>query len=100
MEIPGMTHTTAADPIPAGRHPLSTVTLASHPGALGLSRSLLTTEEVAHALAVSETLVRQLTHAADIPCRRIGRLVRFARPMSMRSSADATSAATEEANAG
>ena len=43
----------------------------------GLSRSLFTAEEVALALAVSETLVRQLTLTGDIPCRRIGRLVRY-----------------------
>lgn len=44
----------------------------------GLARSLFTAEEVAGALAISETLVRQLTLAGDIPCRRIGRLVRYA----------------------
>lgn len=44
----------------------------------GLTRALFTAEEVADALAISETLVRQLTLAGDIPCRRIGRLVRYA----------------------
>ena len=53
--------------------------LALTPQATGqvLSRSLFTAEEVALALAVSETLVRQLTLSGDIPCRRIGRLVRY-----------------------
>ena len=37
--------------------------------------SLLATEEVARALAVSTTLVRQLTLSGDLSCRRIGRLV-------------------------
>ena len=37
-----------------------------------------TAEEVADALAVSETLVRQLTLEGTLPCRRIGRLVRYA----------------------
>lgn len=44
----------------------------------GLQRALFTAEEVARSLAVSVTLVRQLTLAGDIPCRRIGRLVRYA----------------------
>jgi len=44
----------------------------------GLSRALFTAEEVAGALAISETLVRQLTLAGELPCRRIGRLVRYA----------------------
>jgi excisionase family DNA binding protein len=44
----------------------------------GLVRALFTAEEVAEALAISETLVRQLTLAGEIPCRRIGRLVRYA----------------------
>ena len=38
----------------------------------------LTAEEVADALAVSVTLVRQLTLEGTLPCRRIGRLVRYA----------------------
>ena len=43
-----------------------------------LHRVLFTAEEVAASLAISETLVRQLTLAGEIPCRRIGRLVRYA----------------------
>jgi excisionase family DNA binding protein len=42
-----------------------------------LPRALFTAEEVAESLAVSESLVRQLTLTGDIPCRRIGRLVRY-----------------------
>lgn len=42
-----------------------------------LARCLFTAEEVARALAVSTTLVRQLTLSGDLPCRRIGRLVRY-----------------------
>ena len=42
-----------------------------------LARFLFTAEEVAQALAVSTTLVRQLTLSGDRPCRRIGRLVRY-----------------------
>jgi excisionase family DNA binding protein len=42
-----------------------------------LERFLFTAEEVARALAVSTTLVRQLTLSGDLPCRRIGRLVRY-----------------------
>ena len=44
----------------------------------GLLRALFTAEEVAQSLAISDTLVRQLTLAGEIPCRRIGRLVRYA----------------------
>jgi excisionase family DNA binding protein len=47
------------------------------PGAPSLARFLFTAEEVAQALAVSTTLVRQLTLSGDLPCRRIGRLVRY-----------------------
>jgi len=43
-----------------------------------LPRALFTAEEVAKALSVSKTLVRQLTVDGAIPCRRIGRLVRYA----------------------
>jgi excisionase family DNA binding protein len=43
-----------------------------------LPRSLFTAEEAAAALSVSETLVRQLTLTGELPCRRIGRLVRYA----------------------
>jgi excisionase family DNA binding protein len=39
---------------------------------------LWTAEEVADALAISVTLVRQLTLEGSLPCRRIGRLVRYA----------------------
>lgn len=42
-----------------------------------LARCLFTAEEVAKALAVSTTLVRQLTLSGELPCRRIGRLVRY-----------------------
>lgn len=48
------------------------------PGVLG--RALFTAEEVASALAISKSLVRQLTLAGEVPCRRIGRLVRYAIP--------------------
>lgn len=47
-------------------------------GGPGLPRSLFTAEEAAAALSVSETLVRQLTLTGELPCRRIGRLVRYA----------------------
>ncbi len=43
-----------------------------------LDRLLFTAAEVADALAVSTSLVRQLTLSGDLPCRRIGRLVRYA----------------------
>jgi excisionase family DNA binding protein len=42
-----------------------------------MPRALFTADEVADALAVSETLVRQLTLTGELPCRRIGRLVRY-----------------------
>ena len=44
---------------------------------LHLPRALFTADEVAHCLAISPTLVRQLTSTGDLPCRRIGRLVRY-----------------------
>lgn len=50
----------------------------SVPGAAGLPKWLFTAEEAAAALSVSETLVRQLTLTGELPCRRIGRLVRYA----------------------
>jgi excisionase family DNA binding protein len=46
-------------------------------GGTDLPRSLFTAAEAAAALSVSETLVRQLTLTGDLPCRRIGRLVRY-----------------------
>ncbi|MEI6363891.1 MAG: helix-turn-helix domain-containing protein [Actinomycetes bacterium] len=42
-----------------------------------MPRALYTADEVADALCISETLVRQLTIDGEIPCRRIGRLVRY-----------------------
>ncbi len=42
-----------------------------------MPRALYTAEDVADALCISETLVRQLTIDGEIPCRRIGRLVRY-----------------------
>jgi len=53
-------------------HEVSPSPTAMHP------RMLWTAEEVADALAVSVTLVRQLTLEGTLPCRRIGRLVRYA----------------------
>lgn len=47
------------------------------PESTGLARSLYTALEVARALAISESMVRQLTLQGEIPCRRIGRLVRY-----------------------
>ena len=43
-----------------------------------LARCLFTAEEVADSLAISISMVRQLTLSGEIPCRRIGRLVRYA----------------------
>lgn len=61
-----------------GEAPRQVVTETEMPVQPGsLNRVLLTAEEVARALAVSTTLVRQLTLGGDIPCRRIGRLVRY-----------------------
>lgn len=51
---------------------------SEHPSTAELPRALFTAEEVATALAISETLVRQLTLEGALPCRRIGRLVRYA----------------------
>jgi len=58
---------------------MSDTALAPDPGSLTvtLPRALFTAEEVAHSLAISPTLVRQLTATGDLPCRRIGRLVRY-----------------------
>lgn len=44
-----------------------------------LPRTLFTADEVAVTLALSESLVRQLTLDGSITCRRIGRLVRYTR---------------------
>lgn len=41
-----------------------------------MPRVLFTAEEAAQSLAISESLVRQLTLCGELPCRRIGRLVR------------------------
>lgn len=57
---------------------MSALAHAMDPSVAALSRTLFTADEVAASLAVSETLVRQLTLAGEIPCRRIGRLVRYA----------------------
>lgn len=51
--------------------------VADAAAAPALARFLFTAEEVAQALAVSTTLVRQLTLTGELPCRRIGRLVRY-----------------------
>ena len=40
-------------------------------------QGLFTADDVAAALQISKTLVRQLTIGGAIPCRRIGRLVRY-----------------------
>ena len=53
------------------RHPISDSAM--------LPRTLFTAEEVAATLALSESLVRQLTLDGSIACRRIGRLVRYTR---------------------
>ena len=42
-----------------------------------LARFLFTAEEVARALAVATTLVRQLTLGGDLLCRQFGRPVRY-----------------------
>ena len=43
----------------------------------GMPRVLFTAEETAQSLAISESLIRQLTLFAELPCKRIGRLVRY-----------------------
>jgi excisionase family DNA binding protein len=53
----------------------------------GLGRFLFTAQEVAQSLAISTTLVRQLTLTGAIPCRRIGRLVRYS-PQDVRAFVD------------
>jgi excisionase family DNA binding protein len=40
---------------------------------------LLTTDEVAAALGVSPTTAKRLTRSGELPCVRIGRLVRYRR---------------------
>ena len=52
--------------------------IAATETARAMPRSLFTAEEVAEAIAVSEAMVRQLTANGELPCRRIGRLVRYA----------------------
>lgn len=47
------------------------------PGKGIVPRALFTADEIAKALSISRTLVRQLTTKGEIPCRRIGRLVRY-----------------------
>ena len=42
-------------------------------------RRLYRVEEVADILAMSKSTVRALTARGDLPCRRIGRLVRYSR---------------------
>lgn len=54
-----------------------TQTLEAPQNAAVMPRALFTAEEVANALVISETLVRQLTLDGELPCRRIGRLVRY-----------------------
>lgn len=52
-------------------------TLDSDVRSVAMPRALYTADEVAEALVISETLVRQLTLDGELPCRRIGRLVRY-----------------------
>ena len=58
---------------------MADIAVAHDEGALPalLPRALFTVEEVARCLAISPTLVRQLTATGDLRCRRIGRLVRY-----------------------
>lgn len=42
-------------------------------------RHLFRVEEVAEILAMSKSTVRALTARGELPCRRIGRLVRYAK---------------------
>lgn len=44
-----------------------------------LDRVLFTAQEVAESMSISTSMVRQLTVCGDLPCRRIGRLVRYTR---------------------
>ena len=50
---------------------------SEHPSAEDRPQGWFTADDVAAALQISKTLVRQLTLAGAIPCRRIGRLVRY-----------------------
>jgi excisionase family DNA binding protein len=43
------------------------------------ARHLFRVEEVAEILAMSKSTVRALTARGELPCRRIGRLVRYAK---------------------
>lgn len=56
---------------------MSQTTTALEPGQGIVPRALFTADEIAKALCISRTLVRQLTTKGEIPCRRIGRLVRY-----------------------
>lgn len=47
-------------------------------GATEVTRTLFRVEEVAQILAMSKSTVRILTTQGVLPCRRIGRLVRYA----------------------
>jgi excisionase family DNA binding protein len=53
-------------------------TISAPHASSAMPRSLFTAEEVADAIAVSEAMVRQLTSNGELPCRRIGRLIRYA----------------------
>ena len=44
---------------------------------VAMPRAWFTAEEVASALVLSESLIRQLTLHGDLPCRRVGRLIRY-----------------------
>ena len=68
----------------AGRPPQPReVTMSHSPGdtapvqIVAMPRAWFTAEEVASALALSESLIRQLTLHGDLPCRRVGRLIRY-----------------------
>lgn len=47
-------------------------------GTSEVTRTLFRVEEVAQILAMSKSTVRSLTTQGILPCRRIGRLVRYA----------------------
>ena len=74
---------TATDPR-AGRSPRPREVEMSHSPddtppvqIVAMPRAWFTAEEVASALALSESLIRQLTLHGDLPCRRVGRLIRY-----------------------